>query len=166
MLKGILAYGFAAYFADVIIRPSMVAKSARKFSDSVGKPLLNVGCGTRSSSIRSTVLGPTDWGDVNCDINASTPCVDGVRTPCHCDVHNLPYPDKHFGAVIASHVLEHVVDPVSAMAEMHRVSHRVYAIVPKWWALHTWLHPGHRWFISGNRATPLWNGKSTTRLLE
>lgn len=165
LIKAVLAYSFAAYCADVIVRPSIVAREARQYANSRRKPLLNVGCGTRASSIRSTILGPTSWGDVNCDINADAPCIDGVRTPCHCDVHNLPYPDKHFGAVIASHVIEHVVDPVAAMEEMHRVADRVYAIVPKWWAPHTWLHPGHRWFIRDGRAAPLWSGQATVRRL-
>jgi ubiquinone/menaquinone biosynthesis C-methylase UbiE len=165
MLKALAYYAAAAYCADVIVRPSLAARRAREYARSVGKPMLNVGCGTRISSVRSTLLGPTAWGDVNCDINTSTACVDGNLEPCHCDIHNLPYPDKHFGAVIASHVLEHVVDPVAAMAELVRVADRVYAITPHWAAPHTWLHPGHRWFIRGNRAVPLWNSGETTRLL-
>jgi len=165
LVKAFLAYSFAAYCADVIVRPALVAADARKYSNSVGKPLLNVGCGTRVSSVRSTILGPTSWGDVNCDINASAACEMGSTKPCYCDAHRLPFPDKHFGAVIASHVLEHVVDPAAVMAELHRVSDRVYAIVPKWWAPHTWLHPGHRWFIRGRHATPLWTGKATAQQL-
>lgn len=156
IVRYLLAYGAAAYCADVIVRPSLIARDARRFANARGKPLLNVGCGTRASSIRSTVLGPTLWGDVNCDINAPTACVDGNRQPCQCDIHSLPYPDKFFGAVIASHVLEHVDDPASALRELHRVADRVYAIVPSWWAPHTWLHPGHRWYIRGNVAKPLW----------
>jgi len=62
VIRALLAYSFAAYVADVVVRPSMVAKDARRFANSTGKPLLNVGCGTRASSVRSTILGPTSWG--------------------------------------------------------------------------------------------------------
>ena len=152
-------YAMGAYVADVVIRPERVARVAREFAQRVGKPVLNVGAGTRGSSLRVAMLGATSWGDVNCDLAASVDAACASDTVCYCDAVKLPYPDKAFGAVIASHVLEHMENPQAALAEWDRVADRVYVIVPKWWAPHTWLHPGHRWFIDGDgRLTPLYPG--------
>ena len=138
-----------AYALDVLVRPEIVAVEARRAARRRGKPLLNVGAGTPSSSVRAAALGPTLWGDVNVDIAASEgwPAPDRVTFG---DVHRLPWPDGHFGAVVASHVLEHVDDPDAALTELRRVADEVFVIVPKWWAPHTWLHPGHQWFIGGD----------------
>lgn len=142
---GLFAVG--AYASDVVIRPHLVAKIARREADRRGKPLLNVGAGTPGSSLRARLLGPTLWGDVNSDIAAprGAPC--GRTTVCYGDVQDLSqYRDKTFGAAIASHVLEHVPDPQRALAELVRVADVAYIITPPWWAPHTWLHPGHLWF--------------------
>jgi ubiquinone/menaquinone biosynthesis C-methylase UbiE len=37
------------------------------------------------------------------------------------DIHAMPYPDDTFDLVIHSDVLEHVVDPIRALAECRRV---------------------------------------------
>lgn len=155
-LKILLGYAAVAYIADVVIRPAAVARMARMAARCRKKPLLNVGCGTAGSSLRVALLGPTRWGDVNCDVAAKNAC-DASSKTCHCDIHNLPYGDKQFGAVIASHVLEHVDDPCRALAELRRVADEVFVIVPAWWAPHTWLHPGHQWFVDDRGSlTPLW----------
>ncbi|MEJ2746073.1 MAG: class I SAM-dependent methyltransferase [bacterium] len=36
-------------------------------------------------------------------------------------LHEASYPDRHFDAIVASHVLEHVPDLRRTMAEMHRI---------------------------------------------
>ena len=159
MIRSALLYAAGAYAADVLWTPERVARQARAAAGS--KPVLNVGCGTGSSSLRAFLFGPTRWGDVNCDIAARRNCSTGYRRPCHCDAMNLPFPDKMFGAVIASHVLEHVSDPERAMAEFTRVADLSFVIVPKWWAPHTWLHPGHRFFIDQDGGLkPLWGGSA------
>jgi len=151
-------YTLGAYVVDVLLFPDQAAREARSFAKSIGKPVLNVGAGTPGSSLRVAMLGATLWGDINCDIAASKSTSCGGDNVCYCDAVKLPFPDKYFGAVIASHVLEHMENPQAAVAEWNRVADRVYVIVPKWWAPHTWLHPGHRWVISEDgRTTPLWN---------
>lgn len=153
---GLFALG--AYVADVVFRPAQVAREARRYAQSVGKPVLNVGAGTPGSSLRVAILGATIWGDVNCDIAASKSTACGNESFCWCDAVRLPFPDKTFGAVIASHVLEHMADPEAAVAEWERVADRVYIVVPAWWAPHTWLHPGHCWvFWEDGSKTPLWS---------
>jgi SAM-dependent methyltransferase len=37
------------------------------------------------------------------------------------DAQAIPFPDRHFGAVIANHMLYHVPDRAAALAEIHRV---------------------------------------------
>lgn len=153
-----------AYYRDVIDRPAKVAAQAREYCNAVGKPLLNVGAGTSRSSVRAAVLGPTLWGDVNIDLAAP----DGPPGPnrvTYGDGTRVPYPDKYFGAVIASHVLEHIDRPDLAVAEWRRVADKMFVIVPVWWAPHTWLHPGHRWFIDGEHAWPIWQHRRHLYLL-
>ena len=153
-------FAVAAYVADVLVRPARVADEAQRFARSVGKPVLNVGAGTPGSSLRVAILGPTKWGDVNCDIAADESAACGKDEVCWCDAAKLPYPDKTFGAVIASHVLEHMADPEAAMAEWERVADRVYVVVPKWWTPHAWLHPRHCWmFWDDGSKVPLWSCK-------
>jgi SAM-dependent methyltransferase len=134
----LLGWAGITYVVDVVLTPSLVAKAARRAAGR--KPVLNVGAGTPGSSLRALLLGPTLWGDENCDLNG--PCAD----ISFCDAHRLPYPDKTFGAVVASHVVEHVRRPDVVLRELHRVADRVFVITPKWWAAHTWLHPGHLWY--------------------
>lgn len=162
-LGHVLKYALGAYVADVIVRPHLAAQKAKVVRGQSGKPVLNIGAGTAGSSLRVALLGPTLWGDVNIDIAADKRVPDGPRAVSWGDACDLSkWPDKHFSAVIASHVLEHVNDPHQAVREWHRVADHVYILVPRWWAPHTWTHPGHQWFITGDgdnlgSITPLWS---------
>ncbi|MFC1961591.1 methyltransferase domain-containing protein [Chloroflexota bacterium] len=68
----------------------------------------------------------TDSSDVNLDIVA--------RDVPHFvlgDIQNLEmFADKQFGAVYASHVLEHVEEPDTALRELSRVAEYVFVITP------------------------------------
>jgi len=156
ILKFVGLFAAGAYTIDVLIRPALAAKTARRVADTRGKPLLNVGAGTPKSSLRAYLFGPTTWGDVNLDLAAEDACripamAEDPSRVCQGDAHTLPYGDKEFGALIASHVLEHLDDPLAALAEWERVADEVFVIVPPWWAPHTWLHPGHKWFFAGTQ---------------
>jgi len=138
-----LSFVAATYVVDVNIRRGTAAKEAREYADSVGKPMLNVGAGTAGTAL----FGATTYGDVNCDIGNQDSC-DVNPQACHCDITDMSqFPDKHFGSVLASHVVEHVVDYKAALAELHRVADKVFIITPSWWALHTWLYPDHKWYF-------------------
>lgn len=154
MIWPLIALGWAgvAYVADVLVRPMEAADEARAFARRVGKPLLNVGAGTPGTSLRSAVLGPTLWGDINVDIAAARDVPHGPSAVSYGDAEALPFADKSFGAVIASHVVEHTERPAAVLAELERVADRSFIIVPRWWAAHTWAHPGHRWFITDEDA--------------
>lgn len=154
-------FALGAYFYDVIYRPDKIAKRAKIAAKSRQKPLLNVGAGTASSSLRALIFGPTLWGDINLDIAAGKQVPHSNESVSFGDIHQLPFKDKEFGAVIASHVLEHVKDPVIALNELSRVADEVFIITPLWWCPHTWLHPGHRWYVAQDGIChPLWGNKS------
>lgn len=166
-----LGYVAGAWFYDVMVRPASAAKAARRYCRRVGKPLLNVGSGTEGSSFRAFFFGPTRYGDVNLDLAApaDNPCAQLGALPvgppaCHGNALALDFPDKAFGAVLASHVLEHLDEPEVALEEWNRVADRVYVVVPRWWGLHTWVQTEHRWYIDSNmRAYPLWKNKGPAR---
>ena len=166
LLVGLAAFAAGAYTYDVLWLPTQIAKIAREEADKRGGMLLNVGAGLPNSSVRAILLGPTLWGDVNVDLAAPKDVPHGPDQVSFGDAMNLPFADKTFAACIASHLLEHVSDPEKAVAEMQRVTDGpVFLVVPKWWAPHTYLHMGHRHFISQlGEATPLWPAQIASKL--
>lgn len=149
MILPFLAWGAGAYVYDVYLRPQAIAKQARGAADARGKPLLNVGAGTNRSSARVLVFGDTAWGDVNTDISGTgRPQLGNPRHVYYMDAQEIPFPDKFFGAVIASHVLEQVDDPLRALEEMHRVADEVYCVCTRWWDTWAWMHPGQKWCLT------------------
>lgn len=63
-----------------------------------------------------------------------------------CDAATLPFKDKSFDYVIASHVLEHVEDPLGVVAELQRVANAGYIETPSelserlfGWSFHKWM---------------------------
>lgn len=107
---------------------------AQNYCSSIGKPLLNIGCGNN----------PLFVGDVNVDIGQSilpNSVVHDLNLP-------LPYADKQFGACVAFHVLEHLNDPKSVLSEMSRVADRTYVAVPSYFDISGLIHPDHKWLFA------------------
>ena len=131
-LRHALAFLMAAFGYN-----GMVFREAKRTAEIIGKPLLNVGC----------KRAYTDSSDINLDIVPR----EVPRFICG-DIQNLiMFDDKQFGAAYASHVLEHVDDPDTALRELHRVDDNVFVItpIPLWpWA---WFHPDHKWILWGTR---------------
>jgi len=109
-----------------------VFKEARDYANSVGKRVLNAGCGS---------LPP--YGDVNLDIERRS-----VPNFVQGNIEHMPFSDKEFGACVVSHVLEHTDDPRKALSECRRVADRVWVINPPLWDVGTWLTPTHKWLVS------------------
>lgn len=113
-----------------------VFKLARARADELGLPLVNYGSKQKEPY--------TSLSDFNLDIVPR-------------DVPNfmlvepggrLPFPDG--GAVVfASHVLEHVDDPMAMLEEWGRVG-PTYVVLPRWWNLYNWVHRGHRSLFIGD----------------
>jgi ubiquinone/menaquinone biosynthesis C-methylase UbiE len=143
-------YTSAAYVVDVPIRRAAAARAARAYAAGKGKPLLNIGAGTG----RTALFGETLYGDYNVDIGGRKdvpPGTPGVVT--YADAQDLSsFATGSMGAVLASHVLEHLSCPEQALAEWLRVvggdQSGLFIVTPSWWAPHTWLHPGHIWYFT------------------
>ena len=78
----------------------------------------------------------------------------GQRTQIICDCHDLPFESDHFDGVLIQAVLEHVIDPVRCVSEIHRVLKPggiVYSETPFMQQVHMgrfdftrYTHLGHR----------------------
>lgn len=143
------AFLAASYVIDVPVRRGNAARAARAYARRKGKPLLNVGAGTG----RTALFGATLYGDVNVDLGGRRDVAHGTPgVVTWADAQDLSaFHDGAFGAVLASHILEHLPDPQRALREWLRVVggdvNALFVVTPSWWAPHTWLHRGHLWFF-------------------
>jgi SAM-dependent methyltransferase len=83
-----------------------------------------------------------------CDVDV------GADVDLFCDVHELPFVDTSFDGVIATAVLEHVLYPERAVAELHRVLHDggiIYTEVPFLQQVHEGAYDFTRYTLSGHR---------------
>ena len=69
------------------------------------------------------------------------------------DGHNLPFKDKAFDYVIASHIIEHMDDPERFCSELARVSKRGFIASPTELAEHMFYWSFHKWYVNkiGNK---------------
>lgn len=152
VIAGCCCYGAASYILDVPVRRHFAAKAARSYADQKGKPLLNIGAGTKQTAM----FGSTLYGDVNCDLNGRKDIPHGTPGEItYADAQDLSdFKTGQFGAVLASHILEHVPDPRQALSEWLRVvggdRNALFVVTPSWWAAHTVTHPGHLWYFTDN----------------
>lgn len=152
LLRNAVLYSAATYILDVPMRRAAAAKAARAYADVRGLPLLNVGAGTGKTAL----FGSTLYGDINTDIAGRRDVPHGTPgVVTYADAQDLrDFADGSIGAVLASHVLEHLPDPQKALAEWRRVvggdEKALFVVTPSWWAPHTWLHPGHYWYWKDN----------------
>lgn len=132
---------FLVYLVAAFGYKRPVFNLARKAARQAGKPLLNAGCGSKF----------TDLSDVNLDIVPRE-----VPHFFNGDIQKLnQFKDKQFGAVYASHVLEHVEDVEAAIQEFRRVAENVYVITPFPLWPSAWMCPSHKWIF--------WRGKRIAR---
>ena len=78
----------------------------------------------------------------------------GPRTAIVCDGHALPFADASFDGVVIQAVLEHVLEPSTVVAEIHRVLKRtgvVYAETPFMQQVHEGPYDFTRWTEAGHR---------------
>ena len=146
----VAALGAVTYVVDVPLRRRAAARAAREYALRRGLPLLNIGAGTGGTAL----FGETLYGDINVDIGGRTDVPHGTKgVVTYADAQDLrAFRTGSIGAVLASHVLEHLSCPEQALAEWRRVvggdPGALFIVTPKWWAPHTWLHPGHIWYFS------------------
>jgi hypothetical protein len=128
-----LLLGYAAWeigwHIHARIERKVLFRRAQEAAQRASKPMLVVGA----------PYGQYGCGDINLDIYDSGECeshVDG-------SIERIPYDDKHFGAVFASHVLEHTCNPHGALRELHRVADHVFIAYPRIWITPAWASPAH-----------------------
>ena len=68
------------------------------------------------------------------------------------DALAMPFPDKAFDYAIASHVAEHVADPVALCRELSRVARRGYVETPGWFGDVLLREDYHVWRVRKHRA--------------
>jgi len=64
------------------------------------------------------------------------------------DGHNLPFKDKAFDYVIASHIIEHMDDPARFCSELQRVAKRGFIASPTELAEHMFYWTFHKWYVN------------------
>ncbi|HEY5657313.1 MAG TPA: class I SAM-dependent methyltransferase [Myxococcota bacterium] len=83
---------------------------------------LDVGCGTGSNLRLLVDLGFEDVTGLDRSEEAVRWCREKGLPPVELgDICDLPFPEDHFDLVLAADVLEHVDEPATAVAELHRV---------------------------------------------
>lgn len=132
---GVAAWEVGWYGLQLVQRKKAYRNAALAAKAS-GKPLLVVG----------NPHGQYGCGDVVLDLEPSAECPVQVVG----SIEEIPFPDKHFGSVYVSHVLEHTCRPEAALAELNRVADKVFVSYPWWWRLTTLLTPGHAWIVGRN----------------
>lgn len=124
-------------------------KAASAAAAATGKPLLVVGGPWGISQRRRLFWGMAHGhGDVCLDIDPRA--FDGCPCGVVADVRYIPFADKGFGAVFASHVLEHlpsVADAQKALAELDRVAEAVFVAYPYRQSIVAWLIPSHHLWV-------------------
>ncbi|MBV9803780.1 MAG: class I SAM-dependent methyltransferase [Solirubrobacterales bacterium] len=97
-----------------------------------------------------------DDPNVDCiDVDAAL----GPRTSIVCDAHDLPFRDSCFDGVVCQAVLEHVLDPVRVVSEIHRVlvpDGLVYSEIPFMYPQHGAPYDFTRFTMLGHRRLYRW----------
>ena len=97
---------------------------------------------------RQRLTGCTGVRIVSVDVDAA------ADVDAWCDAHDLPFPDRTFDLVLATAVLEHVVDPQRVMSEIERVSKPaglLYTELPFMQQVHEGAYDFTRFTLAGHR---------------
>jgi len=94
----------------------------------LGKTILEVGCGNGYLAKRLSKKYPVTGVDIA--LSSSLQSMKNLRFQM-ADVSKLPFPDRSFDTVVCAHTLEHVVDIITVIQELRRVSKkRLIIVVP------------------------------------
>lgn len=112
-----------------------------------GATVLVVGSGGQRARLEEA-LGGSGVELIHCDVDAD------ADVDCYADAHELPFRDATFDAVVTTAVLEHVLRPERAVAEMARVlkpDGLVYSEMPFMQQVHEGAYDFTRYSLSGHR---------------
>ena len=113
--------GFARYEKKLFNRLGSSQDSSQCQEPKVKRPtVLDIGCATGALI---NYLREKKWQVTGVEIS---PCAEYARKERGLDVRSIPleennFPDSHFDALLASHLIEHLNDPMSFLKEAYRV---------------------------------------------
>ena len=125
-------------------------KAATTAAEATGKPLLVVGGPWGISRQRRLFWGMMAHGHGDVCLDIDRRAFEGCPCGVVADIRNIPFADKSFGAVFASHIVEHlptVADAEEALAELERVAEAVFIAYPYRQSIIAWLMPGHHLWV-------------------
>ena len=107
-----------------IILDKLIKRSSKNYIQSIllknnDWKVLDIGCGYTANEFATTICDTQDLSEFY-----------KTKDFIKLDKKILPFKDKHFDFVIASHVLEHVDDPKFFISELERVSTKGYIELP------------------------------------
>jgi hypothetical protein len=148
ILLGVAVWQFAVWGSE-IWQKNKSYKAAVLCSRKLGKPLLVAGGPWSNTGLRRQLKIPAHGGgDVCLDITYRA--FQGHPRGLIADVTQIPFFDKVFGAVFASHLLEHLPSVSSAnraLDELNRVAEAVFIVCPSRQSVGAWLHRGHHLWV-------------------
>ncbi len=154
-LAGIGVWQFAVWQGEVRTKKEKY-RDALTFARTRNKPLLIAGGPYGHRRMRRVLNMPAHGGgDVCLDIDRNA--VEGHPKAVIASVTNIPFSDKSFGAVFASHLLEHLPttdEAAQALNEFSRIADGVFVASPTRQSFSGWLHPDHHlWVWQDERTT-------------
>ncbi len=135
--------------APVVQTRANISRLLALVEEAVARPrILVIGGGTVGGGAEE-LYADTRTDLLSFDVYAS-PCVQIVA-----DAHDIPVTSQTFDAIVVQAVLEHVIDPVRVVSEIHRVlkpGGAVYSEVPFLQQVHEGRYDFMRFTASGHRA--------------
>ncbi|MBI2848421.1 MAG: methyltransferase domain-containing protein [Chloroflexi bacterium] len=148
---GVIAWQLAIWLGEMRSKNKKY-KAACAYAEKVKKPLLIAGGPWGNQRLRRLLRIPAHGqGDVCLDIDRNA--IEGHPNGVVANVTHIPFLDKSFGAVFASHLLEHLstVDEARrALDELNRTADGVFIVSPSRQSLSAWLHTGHHLWVWQN----------------
>ncbi len=169
LLLGVVVWQMSVWFGETRDKREKY-EIALDYSRRRNKPLLIAGGPYGNQRVRNLLKIPAHGnGDVCLDIDQNA--IDGHPNAIIASVTHIPFSDKAFGAVFASHLLEHLPDTITAkqaVAELDRTAEAVFIVSPSRQSITGWLHPGHHLWVWQTGKTTYFKqrGKSNTKRKE
>jgi len=143
--------GLEAFLAESPLNRRHIAAFLRRAAASlpVGSRVLDAGAGTAPyrELFAAHEYTTTDW--------ANTPHPEALKADVIAPIGDLPLDDAAFDCVICSEVIEHLDDPVAALAELRRVlkpGRRAWVTAPFVWEFHEEPYDFYRYTRHGLRS--------------
>lgn len=143
--------GLKRFIPDIsvnVAREKSLSAFKSHFDPSAKSYVLVVGGGTQRAELDRTFADAPHIQLIYCDIDVVS------DVDCFCDAHELPYRDQSIQGVITTAVLEHVMYPERAAAEISRVLATggiLYSELPFMQQVHEGAYDFTRYTLSGHR---------------